>query len=76
MSKFCFITGKKTVVGNNRSYSMNATKRKFYPNIHYHRLWLSDKKKFIKIKLSAKALRIIDKCGIKKLLKIKKANKY
>ncbi len=69
MSKFCFITGKKTVFGNNRSYAMNATKRKFYPNVHNHRIWLSNKKKFIKIKISAKALRIIDKCGIDKFLK-------
>ncbi len=68
MSKFCFITKKKSLFGNKRSYSMNKSKRKFLPNLHNHRFWLPSKKKFIKLKLTCKAIRIINKIGIEKIL--------
>ncbi len=64
MSKFCLITGKKSLFGNKRSYSMNISKKKFLPNLHNHRFWLSKKKKFIKLRISTKGLRIIEKIGI------------
>ncbi len=77
MSKFCFITGKKPFFGNKRSHSMNSSKKKFLPNLHYHRIWLSKEKKFIKMKLSTKAIRIINKLGIDKvILKNKYWSKY
>ncbi len=69
MSKYCFITGKKSIFGNRRSYSMNTSSRKFLPNLHYHRFWLSKEKRFIKIRITAKAIRIINKLGIEKFLK-------
>ncbi|BBA84583.1 50S ribosomal protein L28 [endosymbiont of Euscepes postfasciatus] len=65
---FCLITKKKTTIGNNRSNSMKSTKRKFYPNIHNKKVWISSKLKFIKLKLSSKALRILAKNGIEKTL--------
>lgn len=71
MSKICFITGKKTLFGNNRSHAMNSTKRRFLPNIHIHKFWILKKKKFIKFKISIKGMRIIDKKGIKILTKKK-----
>jgi large subunit ribosomal protein L28 len=54
MSRVCEITGKKTAIGNNRSHSMRATKRKFYPNLFYKNI--KDPKTGIvyKIKVSAK----------------------
>ncbi len=68
MSKFCFITGKKTIFGNKRSYSMNKTRRKFLPNLHNHRFWSFKKKKFIKLKITSKAIKIIEKLGIDNFL--------
>ncbi len=68
MSRICFVTKKKPLFGNRRSFSMNANRRKFLPNLHNHRIWVKSKKKFIKFKLSSKALRIIDKLGIEKFL--------
>ncbi|QJC28789.1 50S ribosomal protein L28 [Enterobacteriaceae endosymbiont of Plateumaris consimilis] len=68
MSKICQITGKKVMKGNNRSHAMNATKRKFLPNIHYHKFWISSKKKFITLRVSIKGMRIIDKQGIEKII--------
>ncbi|QJC35856.1 50S ribosomal protein L28 [Enterobacteriaceae endosymbiont of Donacia sparganii] len=67
MTKICQITGKKTIKGNNRSHAMNATKRKFSPNIHYHKFWLQKEKKFITIRTSTKGMRLINKKGIENI---------
>ncbi|MGP1930312.1 MAG: 50S ribosomal protein L28 [Arsenophonus sp. ET-YP4-MAG3] len=64
MSRICQITGKRSVSGNNRSHAMNATKRRFFPNLHSHRFWIESKKRFIKLRVSTKGIRIIDKKGI------------
>lgn len=64
MSRFCFVTGKKVAFGNNVSNSNRKTRRKFLPNIHKHRFWSDEKKCFIKLNLSKKGLRFINKMGI------------
>ncbi|CAL4318457.1 50S ribosomal protein L28 [Buchnera aphidicola] len=69
MSKKCQVTNKKPMFGNNRSHAMNATKKKFLPNLQYHRFWVPKEKKFIKLKISAKGIRIIDKKGIEETIK-------
>lgn len=69
MSRICQVTGKKPMVGNNRSHAMNATKRKFLPNLHFHRFWIPEEKKFIILRVSAKGMRVIDKKGINVVLK-------
>jgi large subunit ribosomal protein L28 len=69
MSRVCQVTGKKPMVGNNRSHAMNATKRKFLPNLHFHRFWIPEEKRFIVLRVSAKGMRVIDKKGINVVLK-------
>ncbi|WMY95396.1 MAG: 50S ribosomal protein L28 [Arsenophonus sp.] len=69
MSRICQVTGKRPMSGNNRSHAMNATKRRFLPNLHFHRFWLESEKRFIKLRVSAKGMRIIDKKGIENSLK-------
>lgn len=69
MSKKCQITKKIPMHGNHRSHSMNAKKRKFHPNLHTHKFWIESKKCFIKLRISKKGLRIIDKYGIEKCIK-------
>lgn len=69
MSRICQITGKKRMIGNNRSHAMNATKRQFLPNIQYHRFWIPEKKRFIKLRISTKGMRYIDKKGIESIIK-------
>ncbi|QCI23653.1 50S ribosomal protein L28 [Buchnera aphidicola (Macrosiphoniella sanborni)] len=69
MSRICQVTGKKRMIGNNRSHAMNATKRKFLINIQYHRFWIADKKKFIKLRVSTNGMRCIDKNGIETIIK-------
>ncbi|MGP1945586.1 MAG: 50S ribosomal protein L28 [Arsenophonus sp. ER-QC15-MAG3] len=68
MSRVCQITGKRSISGNNRSHAMNATKRRFLPNLHFHRFWVESKKRFIRLRISAKGIRIIDKNGIEVVL--------
>ncbi|AGJ61374.1 50S ribosomal protein L28 [Candidatus Moranella endobia PCVAL] len=68
MSRVCQVTGKQPVSGNNRSHAMNATKRRFLPNLHYHRFWMAREKRFIKLRVSTKGMRVIDKKGIELVL--------
>ena len=68
MSKVCQVTGKRPVSGNNVSHAKNRTKRRFEPNLHSHRFWLEKEKRFVKLRVSAKGMRIIDKLGIEHVL--------
>ena len=64
MSKVCQVTGKRPVTGNNVSHANNKTRRRFLPNIHDHKFWLESENRFVKLRVSAKGMRIIDKRGI------------
>ncbi len=68
MSRICMVTGKKPVTGNNVSHAHNKTRRRFSPNLHTHRFWVESEKRFVKLKVSAKGMRIIDKLGIDSVL--------
>ena len=64
MSKVCQVTGKRPVTGNNVSHAKNRTKRRFEPNLHHHRFWVESEKRFVRLRLTSKGMRIIDKKGI------------
>jgi len=68
MSKVCQITGKRPMSGHNVSHAHNKTKRRFLPNLHTHRIWVESEKRFVKLRISNKGLRIIDKQGIDSVL--------
>ena len=68
MARICMVTGKRPAVGNNVSHAQNKTKRRFLPNIQSHRFWVESEKRFVKLRVSAKGMRIIDKNGIDKVL--------
>ncbi|MCP5161335.1 MAG: 50S ribosomal protein L28 [Hahellaceae bacterium] len=68
MSRVCQVTGKKPVTGNNVSHAMNHTRRRFLPNLQTHRFWVESEKRFVKLRISTKAMRIIDKKGIDQVL--------
>ena len=69
MSKICQITKKSVMSGNNVSHAKNRRKRTFEPNLHNHRLWSDELKKWVSLKLSKKGLRIIDKIGLDNAIK-------
>jgi large subunit ribosomal protein L28 len=54
--------------GNNVSHAHNKTRRRFNPNLHVHRFWVESEKRFVKLRVSARGMRIIDKHGIDKVL--------
>jgi large subunit ribosomal protein L28 len=64
MSKLCQVTGKRPVAGNNVSHAHNKTRRRFLPNVHDHKFWLESESRFVKLRVSAKGMRIINKKGI------------
>ena len=68
MSRICQITGKRPQSGNNVSHANNRTRRRFLPNLNNKRFWLESEKRYIRLRVSSKGLRIIDKHGIEKVL--------
>lgn len=68
MSRVCQITGKRPLTGNNVSHANNKTKRRFLPNLHTHRFWVEGENRWVKLRISSKGMRIIDKHGIEKVI--------
>lgn len=68
MSKVCQVTGKRPVTGNNVSHSQRKTRRRFLPNLQFHRFWVESEKRFVRLRISSKGLRIVDKKGIEAVL--------
>jgi large subunit ribosomal protein L28 len=68
MSRVCQVTGKRPMSGNNVSHANNKTRRRFLPNLHSKKIWVESEQRYVKLRLSQKGLRIIDKQGINKVL--------
>ena len=64
----CQLTGKRRLVGNNVSHANNRTRRRSLPNLHSHRFWSPAEYRWLKLRVSTKGLRIIDKKGIDNVL--------
>jgi large subunit ribosomal protein L28 len=64
MSRVCQVTGKAPTVGNHVSHANNKTKRRFLPNLQYRRFWLETENRWVRLRISNAALRLIDKKGI------------
>jgi large subunit ribosomal protein L28 len=64
MARVCQVTGKRPLSGNNVSHANNKTRRRFLPNLHEHRFWVDSEKRWVKLRVSSKGMRIIDKLGI------------
>ena len=68
MSRVCQITGKRPMAGNNVSHANNKTRRRFLPNLHTQRFWVASENRWVRLRVSTKGLRIIDKVGIDSVL--------
>ena len=62
------VTGKKPITGHNVSHANRRTRRRFNPNLHTHRFWVESEKRFVKLRVSSKGMRVIDKRGIDTVL--------
>ena len=54
--------------GNNVSHANNKSKRRFLPNLHERRFWVESENRWVKLRVSSKGLRTIDKLGIDQVL--------
>lgn len=68
MARVCQVTGKRPMSGNNVSHAHNKTRRRFLPNLHTHRFWVQSENRWVKLRVSSKGMRIIDKKGIEAVL--------
>jgi large subunit ribosomal protein L28 len=69
MSRVCQVTGKRPISGNNVSHANNRTRRRFLPNLHSQRFWLESERRFVRLRVSCKGLRIIEKLGVETVVK-------
>ena len=68
MARVCQVTGKGPMVGNNVSHANNKTKRRFLPNLHYRRFWVESENRWVRLRISNAAPRLIDKVGIDQIV--------
>ena len=68
MAKVCEVTGKKPMCGLNVSHANNKTKRRFEVNLQSKRFWVESQNRYVRMRVSAKGMRIIDKLGIDQVL--------
>tara|TARA_X000000950_G_scaffold197667_1_gene238079 strand:- start:8158 stop:8358 length:201 start_codon:yes stop_codon:yes gene_type:complete len=57
------------MAGNNVSHAVNKTRRRFLPNLHYHRFWVASEQRYVRLRVSSSGMRVIDKKGIDEVLK-------
>lgn len=69
MARRCMITGKSPLTGNRVSHSNVKTKHRQLPNLAKHRIWSEKQERFITVRISARALRTIDRKGIDLVLR-------
>lgn len=69
MARRCDLTGVGPVSGNNVSHANNRTKRRFMPNIQSKRIWIAEEKRYIRLNITARALRTLDKKGLYGMLR-------
>ncbi len=68
MARVCQVTGKGVMSGNNVSHANKHTRRRWLPNLHERRFWVPGENRWIKLRVSNKALRTIDKNGIEAVI--------
>ncbi|MCS6962185.1 MAG: 50S ribosomal protein L28 [Deltaproteobacteria bacterium] len=77
MARQCLLTGRIRQIGHNVSHANNRTKRVFNINLQNKRIFIPWLNRFVRVKLSTKALRIIDKLGVKEaFLRLKKKDPH
>src|SRR5206468_2123633 len=82
MSRVCSITGSRVTRGSiihrrgmakkkggvGRHVTKNV-RREFHPNLHEHRIWVPELRKFVRIRVTARGLKTINKNGAYQALK-------
>ena len=74
MSRICQVTGKKAQYGNNVSHANNKTRRRFEVNLQNKRYYLEEEKRWIRLRLSAHGMKIINRRGLASVVRELRAN--
>lgn len=69
MARVCQVTGKKPLKGHYVSHSNVKTNRRFLPNLQTKRFFFAEEDKWVTIKVSADAIRTINKRGLAVVIK-------
>ena len=64
MARKCKLTGKRPLVGNHVSHANNKSKRRQYPNLQSKRIFVEELGKFVRVRLSTKALKTVTHKGL------------
>ena len=75
MSKICPITGRRKQFGNRVSHANNKTRRCWEPNLQIKRIWDPELGRFVRLRISARGLRTIQKMGLNAALRKRKPAK-
>jgi large subunit ribosomal protein L28 len=73
MSAHCQLTGREPGFGNSISHSHRRTPRRFDPNIQSKRYWLPGEKRYVRLTLSTKGIKTVDRIGIDKAVQLIRA---
>jgi large subunit ribosomal protein L28 len=69
MSRRCQVTGKTALVGNRVSHSNRKSKRRFEVNLQTKRFWFEEESRWVKLRISARGMKIIDRRGVAAIVK-------
>lgn len=70
MGQTCIVTGKTTTFGNNVAHCNKKVKRQFKANVHTKKFWSESKNQFVKLAVSNKGMKTIDKYGVDAVLEM------
>ncbi|WP_017593934.1 50S ribosomal protein L28 [Nocardiopsis potens] len=68
MSRVCQVTGRRPAFGNAVSHSHRRTRRRFDPNIQRKRYWLPSENRWVRLRVSAKGMKTVDRLGIERVV--------
>ncbi|GAA1093159.1 50S ribosomal protein L28 [Nocardiopsis composta] len=68
MSRVCQVTGRRPSFGNAVSHSHRRTRRRFDPNIQRKRYWLPSENRWVRLRVSAKGMKVVDRLGIERVV--------
>lgn len=74
MARVCQVTGRKPIGGHTVSHSNIKTKRRFLPNLQTKRFYFAEEDRWITLKLTADAIRTINKKGLSTVIKEMRAD--
>ena len=69
MARRCQISGARPNAANNVSHAHNKTKRRQLPNLQRKRIWVPELGRFVRVRVTTRVLKSIDKVGLKQTLK-------